>query len=235
MAEQRRIPRGIDPFDPYINRIVAYLQEGNPTTNAERVGIGSDEVQFLSNMLTEWKPLYLKYTDKKNTRTTAVIDQAYNIIDQVITYDQTRYILDRIAVSPNATIVDMEVFNIRKGALQKTNRSVQTKSISEPVSVTLQSLGGGIISAKCYSSSSARASIFDEADSVQYSYLIGTIPPTSPSAEGMIRDLSTKGSFNFSVGDHNGGKNLYIYFRWYNTKHPELAGPWCSIQIIWIT
>ena len=77
MTEQRRIPRGIDPFDPYINRIVAYLLEGNPTTNAERVGIGTDEVQFLSNMLTEWKPLYLKYTDKKNTRTTTVIDQAY--------------------------------------------------------------------------------------------------------------------------------------------------------------
>ena len=129
----------------------------------------------------------------------------------------------------------MEVFNIRKGALQKTTRSVQTKSISEPVSVTLQSLGGGIISAKCYSNSSARAGIFDEADSVQYSYLIGTVPPTSPSAEGMIRDLSTKGSFNFSVGDNNGGKNLYIYFRWYNTKHPELAGPWSNIQIIWIT
>ena len=57
MTEQRRIPRGIDPFDPYINRIVAYLLEGNPTTNAERVGIGTDEVQFLSNMLNEWKPL----------------------------------------------------------------------------------------------------------------------------------------------------------------------------------
>ena len=57
MTEQRRIPRGIDPFDPYINRIVAYLLEGNPTTNAERLGIGSDEVQFLSNMLNEWKPL----------------------------------------------------------------------------------------------------------------------------------------------------------------------------------
>ena len=94
---------------------------------------------------------------------------------------------------------------------------------------------GGIIAAKCYGNSSARAGIFDEADSVQYSYLIGTVPPTSPSAEGMIRDLSTKGSFNFSVGDNNGGKNRYIYFRWYSTKHPELAGPWCNIQIIWIT
>jgi hypothetical protein len=235
MAVQTRIPRGIDSFDPYIDRMVTYLQEGTPLPNADRLGISIDEIQFLSSQKNEWKPLYLKYTDKKNTRTTAVIDQLYYIIDQVIAYDQNRHILDRIAVSPNSTIVDMEVFNIRKGALQKTTRSVQTKSISEPVSVTLQPLGGGIISAKCYSSSSARPGIFDEADSVQYSYCIGTTPPASASAEGMTRDLSTKGSFNFQVGDHNGGKSLYIYFRWYNTKHPELAGPWCSVQIIWIT
>lgn len=145
-------------------------------------------------MLTEWKPLYLKYTDKKNTRTTAVIDQAYNIIDQVITYDQTRYILDRIAVSTQCHDSGYGSFqHSQKEHYKKQPDRYKQNPFRNPYLVTLQSLGRYYLGKMLQPTAVPVPVLFlMKSDSVQYSYLIGTVPPTSPSAEGMIRDLSAR-------------------------------------------
>ena len=145
-------------------------------------------------------------------------------------FDQDNHILDRIAASPNVTIVDMETFNIKKGSLQKTTKSVSSTPISEPVTVTIQPIGGGSLTVKCYSTTGQRASIYDGADSVQYLYLVGDTAPASAEADGLTKEVSTKASFTLALGSGSSAKNLYIFFRWYNTKHPELAGPWSSLQ-----
>ena len=234
MTDQSRIPRGIDNFNPYLITTVTYFQEGMPTNNATRLGISVEEVTQWKNYLTEWSPLYLLYSDKKNSRTTAVIDQLYDIIDRVILFDQTNHILDRIAVSLNVTIVDLETFNIKKGALQKSSRTIPQKPISEQVTVTLQPIGGGSVNIKCYSTTGARPAIYEDADCVQYVYQVGNTPPVSALAPGMTKDLSTKGAFSLALGADNAGKTLYIFFRWFNTKHPELAGPWSGLQTTWL-
>jgi hypothetical protein len=228
MADGSRIPRGIDGFNLYIITTCAFLSAGMPL-NADRLGVLPDESAKWNGFLTEWIPLYSKYSDKKNGRTTAVKDQLLDIIDRCVTLDQTSRILDRIAASPNVTIVDMETFNIKKGVLQKVTRSTSTTPISESVNAAFQSLGGGSFAIKCHNSTS-RASIVDGADSVQYAYLIGTTPPESVKAAGLTKDLSTKAAFTLPLGPENSAQYLYIYFRWYNTKHPELAGPWSGLQ-----
>ena len=232
MADGSRIPRGIDGFNLYIITTCAFLQAGMPV-NADRLGILPEEAAKWQKFLVEWTPLYAKYSDKKNGRTTAVKDQLLDIMDQCIGLDQTNRILDRIAASPNVTIVDMETFNIKKGVLQKGTRTISNTPISEIVNAALQSLGGGSFAVKCHNSTS-RASITDGADSVQYAYLIGTTPPESVVATGLTKDLSTKASFTLALGPENSAKYLYIYFRWYNTKHPELAGPWSGLQTVLI-
>jgi hypothetical protein len=82
---------------------------------------------------------------------------------------------------------------------------------------------------KCYSKGS-RASILDAADSVQYRFVVGTTAPTSADDAILDKELSTKASFVLPTGVQKVGMMLYIYFRWYNTKHPELAGPWSTLQ-----
>ena len=232
MADGSRIPRGIDGFNLYIITTCAFLMAGMPV-NADRLGILPDEATKWQAFLAEWTPLYAKYSDKKNSRTTAVKDQLVDIIDRCVMLDQTCHILDRIAASPNVTIVDMETFNIKKGVLQKGTRSTSTTPISESVNAALQMLGGGSFAVKCHNSTS-RASIVEGGDSVQYAYLIGTTPPESVKAPGLTKDLSTKAAFTLPLGPENVGKYLYIYFRWNNTKHPELAGPWCTLQTVLI-
>ncbi|MEI6555786.1 MAG: hypothetical protein WCL70_09370 [Paludibacter sp.] len=231
MATGARMPRGIDQFNIYFPNAVNYLQEGTPKTNAERLGVLPEEVAALNDSLTAWTPLYSKYSDKKKSRTTSIKDQLLVIIDNVVTIDQNNHILDRIAASPYVTIDDLVTFNIKKGVLQKSPASAGSSPISEQVTATIQSLGGGMMSIKCYSMTGQRAGIMEDADSVQYLYQVGGQAPESAEAPGMIKELSPKAVFTLSLGAGSALKNLYIYFRWYDTRHPELAGPWSSLQI----
>ncbi len=226
-----RMPRGIDQFNIYFTNAVSYLQEGTPKTHAERLGVLPTEVTTFTGFITEWSPLYGKYSEKKKFRTTSIINQLYLIIDNVVTFDQTNRILDRIAASPNATVDDLVTFNIKKGLLQKSPASAGSSPISEQVTVTFQSLGGGMMNVKCYSMTGQRAGIPDDADSVQYLFQVGGQAPESADAPGMIKELSPKAVFTLSLGSGSALKNLYIFFRWYDTRHPELAGPWSGLQI----
>lgn len=229
MTTATRIPRGIDEFNPYITNTNIFLLDGTPS-NAERLGVLPKEQAEWKGFESRWIPLYQKYSDKKNSRTTAIKDQLLEIIDNTIDFDQTNHILDRIAASPNVTIVDMETFNIKKGALQKSTRSVTTTPVTDQVTVTIQPLGGGTLNIKCYSPTGQRASIHQDADSVQYLYTVGDTPPASADVPGLSKELSTRGIINLNLGAGSSGRYLYIYFRWYNTKHPELSGPWSTLQ-----
>ena len=232
MANTSRIPRGIIDFNSYIANTSNYLTAGTPT-NAERLGILPAETAQWGGIYTDWAPLYAKYSDKKNSRTTAVTDQLYLLIDTCVALDQECHLLDRIAASPNVTVTDLELFNIKKGTLQSI-RSKPSTPITEQITVILQPLGGGSMNVKCYYPSAQRAGIFEEADSVQYVYVVGNTPPESADAIGLTKEISTKGIFTLAFGSISSGKTLYIYFRWYSTKYPALAGPWNNMEAILI-
>jgi len=234
MASGRRISRSINVFDKYIQNTSSYLESGTPVTNGERLGLSESEVTEWLAFKDEWIPICLKYNDKTNSRTQSVINNLYAIIDRTISFDQDNHILDRIAASSKATIDDFGIFNINGGVLPKTTRSLPTSRISEPVTVTFQLLGGGDILIKCYSLSGKRASIYEGADCVQFLYQTGSTPPASADEDTLKLGLSTKGLFTLPLGPGSSGKNLYIYFRWFNTKHPELAGSWSALQITMI-
>ena len=91
MKATTRIPRLIDAFSPYISITSNYLSDGTPT-NASRLGITEPEVGTWKGFETKWTPLYLKYGDKKNSRTTTVIDQLYEVIENCVAFDQSNHI-----------------------------------------------------------------------------------------------------------------------------------------------
>jgi len=230
MSDRSRMPRGIGDFNPYLNNTCNYLKEGTPTTNAVRLGLLDSDTTYWNGLLTKWNELYPQYTDKVYLRTTDIRNQLLNLINEAVDFDQRNNFLNRIASSPNVNVTDLGIFNIRKGIFQKTSRSIPQRPIQEPVTVTLQQLGGGAFSVKCYSSTGLRPSIYGDANCVQCAYLIGDTAPVSPNAPGLTFNLSTKSTFVLSLDPGSQAKNLYIYFRWYNTKHPEIAGPWCNLQ-----
>jgi hypothetical protein len=229
MSDGSRIPRRVEKFNQFLTSTTAYLLTGTPT-NAERLGILPEEVSQWSDINARWGSNYLKYGDKKNSRTTSVIEEIKHVILDLIDLDHSCHLLDRIAASPNATITDLETFNIKRGILQKSTRSKPTTPITELVVPAIQPIGGGFVSIKCRSHAGNSASIIDGADCVQYNYSVGGTPPASAETEGLKTGLSTKASFTLSLGAASAKKELFIFFRWFNTKYTDFAGPWTSLQ-----
>ena len=229
MTVAPRIPRGIDDCSHYLTTTSNYLDSGTPN-NAERLGILPEEATRWMTISGRYQPMYLSYSDKKNRRTTAIKDGLLSIIDELTEFDHKNHLLDRIAASPNVTITDMDTFNIKKGVLQKVTRTVATTPLINRVTAAIMPIGGGSVSIKCRNLSSTRASIEIGANCVQYVFVVGDKAPDSADAENLRRDISTRASFILPLGSICSGKNLYIYFRWYNTKHPDLAGPWSALM-----
>lgn len=233
MADNSRITRSLDEAYPFIINVVAYLNTGAPTTNAVRLGWLATETAAFLALTTQYVQTYPKYADKKNSRTTAIKDLLHSILAKIRDMDKTYHLWDRIAASPNVTIADLETFNIKSGSLQKMTRTVVAANMSETVNASITPIGGGTISVKCRRNG-GRASIIDGADSVQYLYVVGTEPPKSADDIFLTKEISTKAIFTLSLGSANSSKIVYMYFRWYNTRHPELSGPWSSMQMMLI-
>ncbi|PTN09795.1 hypothetical protein C8N47_10389 [Mangrovibacterium marinum] len=234
MGNTTRIPRAISRFDTYLENATRYLQAGSPETNASRLSIQEEEVTTLNGYYAEWSPLYLLYSDKKNSRTTAVTEQLHLIIEKTVDYDHQQHLLDRIASSPNVTVTDLDTFNIKGSLLAKTKRTKPSKAITELVLPDISQRGGGELAIKCRNSEGGRAAILKEANCVEYRYRVDEQAPTSVNNEGLNTGISTKASFTLSLGAENSAKYAYLYFRWYNTKYPNLAGPWSSLHSVLI-
>jgi hypothetical protein len=228
-----RIPRTIDLFNTFIVNTNSYMLAVIVPTNWSRLGWVQAEMTAWTAFVTQWNPLYVKYSDKKGGRTTAIKDQLLLIIKNCVALDKSNHLLDRIAAAPTVTISDMQTFHIKKGVLQTTTHTVGQTAISENVVASLKPIGGGDVKLKCRTINDGnRSSIAAGANSVQYTYLIAT-PTTAPAAAdaaGLTKEISTKAAFTLHTGAGSTGKTLYIFFRWYNTKHPELAGPWSTMQ-----
>lgn len=222
------IPTTISLFDPYIRNSNDYLRQGTPTTNAERLGVPTEQLTVWKGILDKWTPLYSKYSDKVNLRTNAITSELYDTIETAINFEKETLMFAHIAISPNVTTADLETFGIHR-VIPKSSRSIPQNPITEQVDTTLQPIGGGAVLIKCYSGGK-RTSIHEDANCVQYRYTIGAIPPTSPIDTNLMVNQSTKSTFTLNTGAENTGLRLYIYFRWFNTKHPELAGPWSDLE-----
>jgi len=230
MPVQSRIPRSIDSFSTYITNTNTYMLAGTPT-NWSRLGWLQAEMTQWTSFVTQNAPLYAKYSDKKGGRTTAVIEQLHLIIKQCTTLNNNNHLLDRIAAAPTVSIIDMQTFHINKGVLQASARTNVQAGIAETVTAALVPIGGGDVQMKCRTThDSKRPSIPDDADSVQYAYQAGGTAPVSADDASLKKDMSTRAAFTLHTGPGNAAKSLYIFFRWYNSKHPDLAGPWSAIQ-----
>ena len=222
------VPRTYGNFNTFIRNTNSYMLEGTPK-NSERLDIPVEMLTTWSGIGKKWIIAYDKYLDKYNLRTQAINDELRAIIDEADTFNVSQHFLARIAISPKATITDLETFGIRNGSGPKQSRSIPQTPIANLVEATLKPIGGGSVMVKCYSKGS-RAAILDTADCVQYLFTVGTTAPTSADDAILDKELSTKASFVLPTGVQKVGMMLYIYFRWYNTKHPDLAGPWSTLQ-----
>ncbi len=233
MTRSSRMPKSIPAFSVYLEGAVDYLLAGAPQTNADRLGLEEIDVQSLSDIRDRWLPLYQLYENKRNTRTSIITSQLHELMQETRDLDIDRHILDRIASSPNATLIDLSTFNIKAGALAKKAQRL-TDSLEARVLPDILQMSGGVLLIKCYNNLDLRRGIVEGANSLEYRYRVSDEEPATADEEGLISGLSTKASFKLKLGQKSGNKQLHIFFRWYNTKYPELAGPWSNLFTVTI-
>ncbi len=115
---QVRLRRSIKDFEIDITFTTDYIQQPcdpSPSINGLRLGWMQAEIDQWVGFKTAWAPLYVKYGNKKATRTTQVKDSLNAIIAEAVSYEKQKHLYERIAVSPNATIMDYEAFKIKRG------------------------------------------------------------------------------------------------------------------------
>lgn len=229
-----RIPKSIDRFNDYISNTDTHQLAGTPD-NYTRWNWTAAESAAWTAFKTQFTPLYGKYSDKKVSRTTDIKDRLRQIIKKCMDYDKEHHLLDRIASSPDSINTDYEIFNIRRGTpLAKKTNSTRTESIREQCNAIARSLGGGFMKISCRSSGNTkRPSKVAGTNSIKIFFKIGDTAPANAS-DGTKTEIFTKAIFIIQCGDENVEKKLHIYTQWYNTKHPELAGPVSSLQSVLI-
>jgi hypothetical protein len=237
------IPRSISGFNTYIRKTTAYLITGTPT-NWSRFNWDATEIADWEGFLTDWIPLYTAYCDKKGQYTTGIKDQLHSIIAACVALCKSNHLLKSIEATRKVSVTDLQTFNlpiedVTGEAPHQT--AARTAAATELVYPLLKTIGGGIVRCKCFTEvkASGRPKKLDGFDLIQFVYKVVAqattdIPaaiPTDPADTTLIYGHSTKANFLVPTGTKNTGKLLCIFFRWTNSKHPELDGPWSNCFI----
>lgn len=237
-----RVPETIPPFNNYINSTDDNLQaiSSGVIHNWERLGLSSVNASDWHDQRTYWRDtLYPKYSSPA-TSTSLVKAEVKAFIIEFRKFANP--LLDIMAASPNAGTDDEIMFNFKIGRAPAHHA---TDPIAGTVVYDAQPLGGGDFKFKCRTAAdSSRASLAAGADSVQLGYMVqekssGPTPPApaddnmpNPNQTGMTKDIFTKATFTFHAEAENVGKTMIVFARWFNTKHPELAGPWSAVRAV---
>lgn len=227
------IPRTISKFGIYVRNTDDYIAAGGEVTNGARLLMQSDEIEAWHNSRLNWDSVESSYSDPINQRTRAMSAKLHDIINDFVEMARDRRLIQRIESAPSVTSTDLEVFNIPTTTQSSTSSEMK---ISTKVQADVNAIGGGRIEVICRHSTNSKAStsIPEGADLVDYRYTIGDAPESATSP-GLISGISTRAKFEFDVDASNRTKYINLYFRWFNSRHQECAGPWTDCIRVIIT
>jgi len=232
-----RVSQSPPIFNSYINNTANYLTAvSGGTANYVRLLVTDSEYNTWQNFRADWRDnLYPKYSDKKESRTTAIKDKVRKLMKDFTIF--VRPILNRISGAPLVTIDDLEVFNIKAGVLRDDTRTTQTTPVDSMVLFSMIQIGGGIIKFHCRpTTDSKRASKFKGCDvEVRYKIVANTEP--TPTEVLQLTEIanSTKAIFQLNLGTENQGKKISASVRWIVNSDPNRNGPWSGIASVIIS
>ena len=237
-----RIPETIADFDAYLNSTDKYLQEivTGTTHRWQVLGLSAENADEWHTKCVYWHDdLFPKYGSSELS-TSLVKARVRTFMKDFRTFGNP--VLNGIAANPNAGNKEEIIFNLKT---KKTKPSVKKVGIEERVMFYAEMLGGGDLQFKCRATNhSGRPKLATGANSVQLAFCItsadnnplkflGTDKPLpTPEDANMTREIFTRAMFWLRTGPKNVGKGAVVFARWYNTKHPQLSGPWSAISFV---
>ncbi len=250
MSGKRRIPDTQPEFDVYIRTVEGWLKavpENESVSNGIRLGMTLIEITAFTAFRVLWHTGNFNnpgaYEIHCNPNGPNNSKQVVKIMKDVNAFFQP--ILVRMSASTNIRIEDRKMLHIADPVKHYTRK---TKVITTTTSVYSVPIGAGKIKLKCIPIGSDTRGISEEADSIEIAFCIvdpdideevalkGKVRKTPPANVDDIfyHEVHTK-AFNILKFAHKyRGKKVYVYARQNLLSHPELAGPWSEVHILFI-
>ncbi|HEX7412517.1 MAG TPA: hypothetical protein VF411_00630 [Bacteroidia bacterium] len=245
-TDRNRITRGIVRFHTYVNLAATWLNAlapvqppaGNPPLyNWQRIGWTAAELAAWMAFVTEDARWYPDWSNKK-IRTTDMTDKLHANNAACRKLNKNNKLLDRIAASPNAVLMDFEVFNIAHNSPVVTGAATQrTGNIEDTVVVSVFYKGGGRIKFQCRpDSTAAKSHIPDGSDHLEIRVKLRKATDaksTGPDdSTPKWNQLSTKAIVTIDFMPDNVGMLIDLYFRFTDSVHPNRNGPYTSMMTL---
>ncbi len=229
MADKSRVSKKIADFNSYIRNTDDYNAVVTPggTANYQRLGMSDAEFNQWHGFRTQWDTLYSKYSDKKESRTTAIKDKLRALMKDFEVF--ARNILNEIAGIRTSTIDDLRVYHIKAKDLRDTEPS-PIHSTDPPV-VALKGLGGGIMDVHFRKTADqTRPSMLPNYVG-ELRYVIDAVLPDDPDAiPSKTTVVSSKAHFKLNLGLPNIGKRLHAYARWTHKHDSQFSSGWALVM-----
>ncbi len=233
------IPREIEKFNTWIvNTNLRQLAVNGATSNPFWTDYGWTTAQstaYTTDWRDEWVNNVFPAYSNPLTSTSGVKSDTHQFIDDFVQFMETELLIEKIKSCGLANHDDELVWNMK---LEADEKSVHTDKITPEVYAEITTLGRGMFDIHTKAEADmTRSSIPRDAgaDSVQFAYIIVDKPsdaPMDPNSELLKKDISRKAHFEFDAGSANQSKWLVVYFRWFNTSFPKIAGNWGTMQIV---
>ena len=236
--KQGRIPRGIVRFHTYINLTAAYLT----AAVVARLGITAAWLAEWLSFNTQDGTYYPAWSNK-HTRTTDLKNNLHANNKACRDWNKTNHFLDFIAASPNAVLMDFEVFNIAHNSPAVTGLPTgRVGTIEDTVVVSVFYKGGGRIKFQCRpDSTSAKSHIPDGADrlEIRAKLRLSTAAASTGPDDSMPQwnQMSPKAIVTIDFTPANVGKGMVVdlYFRWVDSVNPHRNGPYTAMMTLSIS
>lgn len=236
MAKQgNRVPQKVSDFFSYLDNTTDYLlitPQGQNQVNWERLKFSGAQINKWVVFRTVGSALKPKYTDKSESRTTAITKKVQKLIKDFTLF--SRDPLNMISGLDETTIDDLLVFHIKAKDLRDTEPS-PIHSTEAPYMDMKNKTGAQLRIRARKTEDATRASMLPDYE-LEMRYIIlpaSAVPPSSPGTEGMLVELSSKAVFVFDADMANQTKILYAFFRFRHLHTKAFNGPWTNrMQIV---
>lgn len=233
------IPTEISKFNPYIvNTNMRQLAVNPDTTNPYWTDYGWTSAQstaYKNDWTKKWVDEIFPLFSNPITSTSIVKADTHKFIDDFIAFVRTEKLIEKIIGCGLANNTDATTWNVVLEAAAPTTPPVK---ITATIFVEVKSLPGGKFDVHARADAdSTRASIPRDkwADSVQFAMAVIDKPAdtiSDPNSKDLTKDIAKQAHFEVDAGSANTGKWMVIYFRWYNTSHPKIAGDWSVMTVV---
>jgi hypothetical protein len=232
------VNRNIELFNNQIRRMnTRQLATNTATTNPFWTDYNWSNAQsdaFTDDWHDEWvNTLYPDYLNPDKNHA-AVKKSMHKFIEDFDDWLHQELLITKIVACGKANDTDADIFNVVLVRSAPTSRDTQ---IPAKCFAEVEGAGRGVM--ECWVRSKAdqtRPSVplDDGADSVQYAWAVvdkETEAIKDLNDPRLVKVVNKHAHFQFDADSKNQGKWLVIYFRWYNTSHPELAGVWSTMVV----